>query len=185
MPIRWNRSNWRIYVIGSSAPKNGNMLKWKWKKKVRAWRKKIFYFRRRVENVRKVGIVLPRYVFFVELNYIYLFGFLEKFRKRKSALSGIVWITVLPENSRYPIYTANRMVITINGMRWDYVGMTSDNNSCFEQLHRIARESPHPHQNGNKKHWLRLVRWCLEFQKLLLVSVPWKNVKTFITHIET
>ena len=75
----------------------------------------------------------------------WLFG---KFRKAKSDLSGDNIITVLPENSRYPIYSSKEWYSDA----WDAVDYGIDynsNESFFNQLQNLQEKIPHPHQNGS------------------------------------
>ena len=75
----------------------------------------------------------------------WLFG---KFRKGKSDLSGESLITVLPENSRYPIYTFKEWYSD----KWDAMEFGVDydeTKSFFEQLKKLQEKIPHPHQNGS------------------------------------
>ncbi len=74
----------------------------------------------------------------------WLFG---KFRKGKSSLSGESIITVLPENSRYPIYSLKEW----HSDKWDAMnyGVKYDSSeSFFKQLQSLQEKVPHPHQNG-------------------------------------
>lgn len=74
----------------------------------------------------------------------WLFG---KFRKGKSDLSGQSLITVLPENSRYPIYSLKEWY----GDEWEALDYGVDYNpeeSFFKQLQNLQEKIPHPHQNG-------------------------------------
>ena len=75
----------------------------------------------------------------------WLFG---KFRKGKSDLSGEGFITVLPENSRYPIYSFKEW----NSDAWDAMGYGIDykyDEFFFKQLKSLQEKVPHPHQNGS------------------------------------
>lgn len=75
----------------------------------------------------------------------WIFG---KFRKGKSDLSGENLITVLPENSRYPIYSFKEW----NSDDWDAMdyGVDYDPNELFfKQLQNLQEKVPHPHQNGS------------------------------------
>jgi hypothetical protein len=70
-----------------------------------------------------------------------------KFKKIKSDFSGESLITVLPEKSRYPIYTSKEWYSDVwEGL--DY-GMDYDSSSpFFQQLQSLQEKVPHPHQNG-------------------------------------
>lgn len=74
----------------------------------------------------------------------WLFG---KFRKGVSDLSGESLITILPENSRYPIYSLKEW----HSDKWDAMdyGIDYDKDKLFfEQLKFLQEKIPHPHQNG-------------------------------------
>jgi hypothetical protein len=97
----------------------------------------------------KVGIELPTLCFFCRVKIHLSFWMFGKFRKGVSALSGDSLITVLPENSRYPIYTLAEWYSD----QWDPMdfGMDYDSTkSFFEQLQNLQEKIPHPHQNGSK-----------------------------------
>jgi hypothetical protein len=76
-------------------------------------------------------------------------GFLVfgKFRKGTSDLSGESFITVLSNNSRYPIYTFKEWWSDA----WDAMNFGQDydsNKSFFEQLTELQEKIPRPHQTG-------------------------------------
>jgi len=97
----------------------------------------------------KVGIELPVLCYFCRVKLHLSFWLFGKFRKGKSDLSGKSLITVLPEKSRYPIYTLNEW----HSDKWnalDY-GMDYDESQPFlKQLQNLQEKIPHPHQNGSK-----------------------------------
>ena len=75
----------------------------------------------------------------------WMFG---KFRKGKSNLSGESIITVLPESSRYPIYSFKEW----NSDDWDAMDYGVDyspDELFFKQLKSLQEKVPHPHQNGS------------------------------------
>lgn len=97
----------------------------------------------------KVSIELPTLCFFCRIKLHLSFWMFGKFRKGKSDLSGESLITVLPEHSRYPIYTLNEW----HSDKWDPMtyGIDYDaNKPFFEQLQWLQEKVPHPHQNGAK-----------------------------------
>ena len=97
----------------------------------------------------KVGIELPTICFFCRVKIHLSFWMFGKFRKGKSDLSGESLITVLPEKSRYPIYTSSEWYSD----KWDAMDYGQDydeNKSFFEQLQELQEKVPHPHQNGKK-----------------------------------
>jgi hypothetical protein len=97
----------------------------------------------------KVDIELPALCFFCRLKLHLSFWVFGKFRKGVSDLSGESLITVLPEKSRYPIYTLNEW----HSDKWnalDY-GVNYDENQPFlKQLKDLQDKVPRPHQNGSK-----------------------------------
>src|SRR3989338_3931572 len=98
---------------------------------------------------KKVGIELPTLCFFCRVKQHLSFWMFGKFRKGKSDLSGENLITVLPEKSRYPIYTLTEW----HSDKWDamdYAKDYDDGRSFFEQLQELQEKVPHPHQNGIK-----------------------------------
>src|SRR3989344_9232071 len=54
---------------------------------------------------KKVDIELPTLCFFCRIKLHFSFWMFGKFRKGKSDLSGESLITILPDKTRYPIYT--------------------------------------------------------------------------------
>ena len=97
----------------------------------------------------KVGIELPVLCFFCRIKLHLSFWLFGKFRKGKSDLSGENLITVLPEKTRYPIYTLTEW----HSDKWDamdYGQNYDENRPFFEQLQELQEKVPHPHQNGIK-----------------------------------
>ena len=97
----------------------------------------------------KVGIELPTLCFFCRIKLHLSFWMFGKFRKGKSDLSGESMITVLPENSRYPIYTLHEW----HSDKWDAMSYWQDydpERPFFEQLKELQEKVPHPHQTGTK-----------------------------------
>lgn len=74
----------------------------------------------------------------------WLFG---KFRKGKSDFSGENFITVLPENNRYPIYSAKEW-FSDKWEGFDYGFDYNPNELFFSQFKKLQEKIPHPHQNG-------------------------------------
>ncbi len=98
---------------------------------------------------KKVDIELPTLCFFCRVKLHLSFWLFGKFRKGKSDLSGESLITVLPEKSRYPIYTLHEW----HSDKWDAMdyGIDYDNDQpFFEQLQNLQEKIPHPHQTGIK-----------------------------------
>src|SRR3989344_7095315 len=97
----------------------------------------------------KVGIELPTLCFFCRTKHLFAFWAFGKFRKGKSDLSGENLITVLPEKTRYPIYTLREW----HSDKWDPMNFGREydpNQSFFEQLKALQEKIPRPHQNGTK-----------------------------------
>ena len=97
----------------------------------------------------KVGIELPKICFFCRVKQHLSFWYFGKFRKGKSDLSGQSLITVLPEKTRYPIYTLNEW----HSDKWDAMTYGQDydpNKRFFIQLQELQEKVPHPHQGGSK-----------------------------------
>ncbi|KKP87096.1 MAG: hypothetical protein UR90_C0014G0003 [Parcubacteria group bacterium GW2011_GWC1_35_8] len=95
----------------------------------------------------KVGIELPVLCFFCRVKLHLSFWMFGKFRKGKSDLSGKSLITVLPEKTRYPIYTLHEW----HSDKWDAMdyGIDYDEKEPFlKQLQELQEKVPHPHQNG-------------------------------------
>lgn len=97
----------------------------------------------------KVGIEIPIICFFCRVKLHLSFWLFGKFRKGKSDLSGDGLITVLPEKTRYPIYTLAEWYTD----KWDpmdYGQEYDPSKSFFDQLKELQEKIPHPHQNGSK-----------------------------------
>ncbi|MFA5778319.1 MAG: hypothetical protein WC870_02430 [Candidatus Paceibacterota bacterium] len=97
----------------------------------------------------KVGLELPTLCFFCRLKLQLAFWPFGKFRKGKSDLSGNNLITILPERSRYPIYTFNEWI----GDGWDAIKFGynyKENESFFKQMKDLQEKIPRPHQIGSK-----------------------------------
>lgn len=97
----------------------------------------------------KVGIELPTLCFFCRIKIHLSFWLFGKFRKGKSDLSGESLITVLPVNSRYPIYTLKEW----HSDTWEAMDFGVDYDPVkpfFKQLQDLQEKIPHPHQNGSK-----------------------------------
>jgi len=98
---------------------------------------------------QKIGIELPTLCFFCCVKLHFSFWLFGKFRKGKSDLSGESLITVLPEKTRYPIYTLHEW----HNDKWDAMDYGQDydsGRSFFDQLKELQEKVPHPHQNGTK-----------------------------------
>lgn len=105
---------------------------------------------------KKVGIELPTLCFFCRVKLHFSFWVFGKFRKGKSDLSGENLITVLPENSRYPIYSLKEWYSD----KWDALnyGVNYDSEkSFFAQFKELQEKVPKPHQNGVKN---TNCEWC-------------------------
>ena len=95
----------------------------------------------------KVDIELPTICNFCRIKLHLSFWLFGKFRKGKSDLSGKSLITVLPEKTRYPIYTLTEWYSD----KWDamsYEQNYDENKLFFEQLQELQEKVPHPHQSG-------------------------------------
>lgn len=95
----------------------------------------------------KIGIELSDICSMCLLKQQLSFWLFGKFRKGKSDFSGESIITVLPENSRYPIYSLKEW----HSDNWDAVDYAMDyhvEESFFDQLKSLQEKVPHPHQNG-------------------------------------
>lgn len=102
-----------------------------------------------INMYEKVGIELPTICFFCRIKQHLAFWMFGKFRKGKSDLSGESLITVLPEKTRYPIYSLKEW----HSDAWDaldYAQEYDSSRSFFEQLQELQEKVPHPHQNGSK-----------------------------------
>ena len=98
---------------------------------------------------KKVEIELPTLCFFCRIKLHLSFWMFGKFRKGKSDLSGESLITVLPEKTRYPIYTLTEW----HSDKWNALDYGIDYNpdiSFLKQLQNLQEKIPHPHQNGSK-----------------------------------
>lgn len=98
---------------------------------------------------KKVDIELPTICNFCRIKIHLSFWMFGKFRKGVSDLSGESLITVLPEKTRYPIYTLNEW----HSDKWDAMDFSQDYDSSkpfFEQLQVLQEKVPHPHQGGIK-----------------------------------
>lgn len=97
----------------------------------------------------KVGLELPTLCFFCRIKLQLSFWIFGKFRKGTSDLSGDSLITILPQNSRYPIYTLNEW----HSDKWsplDYGADYDPKVSFFKQLELLKQKVPRPHQIGTK-----------------------------------
>ena len=95
----------------------------------------------------KVGLKIPQQCFFCRLKQYFPFWIFGKFRKGVSDLSGESLITVLPQNSRYPIYKSSEWW----GDGWDAMAFGQDydpHKSFFDQLKELQEKIPRPHQTG-------------------------------------
>ena len=105
---------------------------------------------------KKVDTELPTLCFDCRVKLHLSFWLFGKFRKDKSDLSGKSLITVLPEKTRYPIYTLTEW----HSDKWnamDY-GVDYDPSQPFlKQLQDLQEKVPHPHQNGTKN---TKCDWC-------------------------
>lgn len=96
---------------------------------------------------KKIGLNIPDICVRCRWKQYMAFWPFGKFRTGKSDLSGESFITVLPEHSRYPIYTSKEWW----GDTWDPMlyGMEYDSNrSFFDQLKELQEKVPRPHQQG-------------------------------------
>jgi hypothetical protein len=97
----------------------------------------------------KVGIEIPIQCFLCRIKHLLYFWTFGKFRKGTSDLSGESLITVLPVNSRYPIYTLHEWYSD----NWDAMDFGVDYDPMqpfFKQLQNLQEKIPRPHQNGAK-----------------------------------
>jgi hypothetical protein len=95
----------------------------------------------------KVGLKIPDQCFFCRFKQYSAFWPFGKFRKGVSDLSGESFITVLPNNSRYPIYKLHEWW----GDGWDAMtyGVDYDpQRPFFDQLKELQEKIPRPHQTG-------------------------------------
>ena len=105
---------------------------------------------------KKVDIELSTLCFFCRVKLHLSFWMFGKFRKGTSDLSGENLITVLLENTRYPIYTLNEW----HSDKWDAMNYGIDYDPSllfFKQLQSLQEKVPHPHQNGIKN---TKCDWC-------------------------
>ena len=96
---------------------------------------------------QRVGIELPTLCFFCRVKLHLSFWPFGKFRRGQSDLSGENLITVLPEKSRYPIYTLSEWYSD----KWDAMDFGVDYDpraSFFAQLKNLQEKVPRPHQSG-------------------------------------
>lgn len=101
-----------------------------------------------INMYKKVGIELPTLCFFCRVKLHLSFWLFGKFRKGKSDLSGKDLITILPENTRYPVYSLKEWYSD----KWDAMdyGMDYDfSESFFKQLQALQEKVPRPHQNAS------------------------------------
>ena len=95
----------------------------------------------------KLEMPFPKICFECRTKQMMAFWVFGKFRKGKSDLSGESLITVLPEKTRYPIYTSHEWYSDA----WDasdYAKEYDPNRSFFEQLKELQEKIPRPHQTG-------------------------------------
>ena len=97
----------------------------------------------------KIGLNVPEQCFECRLKQYSAFWQFGKFRKGVSDLSGESLITVLPQNSRYPIYKSHEWW----GDGWDPMqhGREYDpTRPFFDQLKELQEKIPRPHQAGER-----------------------------------
>ncbi len=97
----------------------------------------------------KTGTEIPVICSDCRLKQHFSFWLFGRFRKGKSDLSGESLITVMPENSRYPIYKTSEWYSD----KWDPMEFGQDYDPVrpfFDQLKELQEKVPHPHQNGIK-----------------------------------
>ena len=95
----------------------------------------------------KVGLKIPKDCFECRVKRHFAFCLFGKFRKGKSDLSGEHLITILPEKSRFPIYTSHEWW----GDGWHPMDSGQDydpHRSFFDQLKELQEKIPRPHQTG-------------------------------------
>ena len=96
---------------------------------------------------KKVGLTIPEQCFECRVKQHFAFSVFGKFRKGVSALSSENLITVLPEKSRYPIYTSHEWWSDA----WDPLSYGQGYDSkrpFFDQLKELQEKVPRPHQTG-------------------------------------
>ncbi len=104
----------------------------------------------------KVGLKVPEQCFFCRMKQYSAFWVFGKFRKGVSDLSGESLITVLPNNSRYPIYKSHEWW----GDGWDPMIHGKDYDPSrlfFDQLKELQEKIPRPHQIGERS---TSCDWC-------------------------
>ncbi len=95
----------------------------------------------------KIGIPIPNKCFKCRMQHIFAFWVFGKFRKGKSDLTGKNLITLLPEKTRYPVYTSHEWFSDA----WDpmeYGQEYDPNRGFFEQFKELQSQVPRPHQTG-------------------------------------
>src|SRR5258708_15974451 len=95
----------------------------------------------------KIGLNVPDICPECRWKQYFSFSVFGKFRKGVSDLSGESFITVLPANSRYPIYSSHEWW----GDAWDAMNFGQDydpGRSFFDQLKDLQEKIPRPHQVG-------------------------------------
>jgi hypothetical protein len=95
----------------------------------------------------KVAIEIPTTCVRCRFAQHFAFWPFGKFRKGVSALSGESFITMLPENVRYPIYTSKEWWSDA----WDAMDFGQDYDETrpfFNQLRELQEKVPRPHQQG-------------------------------------
>src|SRR3989344_1802945 len=96
---------------------------------------------------KKVGLKIPIQCFECRVRQHFIFSVFGKFRKGVSDLSGDSFITVLPNKSRYPIYTSHEWW----GDAWNPLSYGQDYDSkrpFFDQLKELQEKVPMAHQKG-------------------------------------
>mgnify|MGYP003418631156 FL=1 len=95
----------------------------------------------------KVSVVIPEICVQCRFKQHMAFWPFGKFRKATSDLSGTSLITMLPANSRYPIYTYTEWLSDA----WDpmeYSQEYDEHRSFFDQMKDLQEKVPRPHQQG-------------------------------------
>lgn len=95
----------------------------------------------------KVNLGIPDICMYCRWKQHMAFWPFGKFRAGKSDLTGEKFITVLPDNARYPIYTSKEWWSDA----WDAMDYGQDYDPTrpfFEQLKEVQEKSPRPHQQG-------------------------------------
>ncbi len=99
------------------------------------------------DHYNKIGIRIPEICLPCRWKHHFAFWPFGKFRVGNSDLSKEGFITVLPENPRYPIYTAKEWWSDA----WDpmdYGQEYDPTRSFFDQLKELQEKVPRPHQQG-------------------------------------